>query len=164
MHLALPSLILIGAVITDLRTKKVFNWYIVVAAVCALANTVYFFGYDGIIGGLLGAGLAAAMAIPLWLAKVLGGGDVKLLMVLGLCTSYGTVFNVILGSFIFAAVIGIVYAIFNGTFKILTLNTLAVLKGEKPERITFHKLPFTVAILMAWVTYHTTERMGGPLW
>lgn len=164
MHLAVPSIILIGAVISDLRTKKVFNWYIVVAALCALANTAYFFGYDGLLAASLGAGLAALMCLPLYIAKVLGGGDVKLLFVLGLATNYTTIFNVTIGSFFCAALIGVTYAIFNGTFKLLALNTLSVLKGEKPEKIGFHKLPYTVAILMSWLTYHMTQNFRGPLW
>jgi prepilin peptidase CpaA len=164
MHLAVPSIILIGAVLTDLRTKKIFNWYIVVAALFALLNSYYFLGMEGLKAGLLGAGLALVMTLPLFLARILGGGDLKLLVAFGFATSYLTVLNVLVGSFICAALIGIIYSIINGTFKILILNTLAILKGEKPENISFHRLPYSVAIFMAWVTYLTLERTGGVLW
>jgi prepilin peptidase CpaA len=164
LHLAVPSIILIGAVITDLRTKKIFNWYIVAAAFCALANSAFFMGKEGVISGLLGGGLAVVITLPLFFARVLGGGDVKLLIAFGLGTSYATVLNVVVGSFIWAAFIGVIYAALNGTIKILALNTFAILKGEKRENISIHHLPFSVAILMSWITYLVMQETGGLLW
>jgi Flp pilus assembly protein protease CpaA len=164
LHLAVPSIILIGAVITDLRTKKIFNWYIVAAALCGFASSFYFMGKEGIIAGLLGAGLALVITLPLFFTRILGGGDVKLLIAFGLGTSYATILNVVVGSFICAALIGLIYATLNGTIKILALNTFAILKGEKREKLSIHHLPFSVAIFMAWVTYLVMQHTGGDLW
>lgn len=165
MHLAVPSLILIGAVITDLRTKKVFNWFVVVSFFLALANSTYFFGAtEGLKLGLLGAGMGLVMTLPLFMARVLGGGDVKLIIALGAATSYSTIMNVVFGSFVWAALIGVIYATLNGTVKILALNTLAVLKGQKPEPVQLHHLPFSVALFFAWISHLVVIKAGGHWW
>lgn len=151
--LIIPTLILLGAVFTDLRSRKIYNWYVVAAAVIAVAHSFYFFHWSGVTQGLAGAGVAVLLTLPLVLVGVLGGGDMKLFVTFGLATSYSTVFNVVIGSFVWAVIFGLIYAALNGTLKRLFLNMGALAKGEKAKKLQLHHIPFTVAMLIGWMTY-----------
>ena len=151
--LVIPSLILFGALVTDLRSRKIYNWYVIAAAVLALANSFYFFQWSGITQGLAGAGLALLLTLPLVLVGVLGAGDMKLLIVFGLGTSYSAVFAVLVASFIWAAVFGLIYAVLSGGFRRMLGNMAAITKGENAKTLKLHQIPFTVAIVIGWMTY-----------
>lgn len=164
LHLIAPTLILSIAVYTDLRARSIYNKFILASLAAGALNTYIFFGWSGIQAGLLGMGLAFAITFPLFLTKILGGGDVKLLAVLGLCTTYSTILDVVILSFIWASVIGIFYAIINGTAKKMVANTVYILKGFPRESFETHKLPYAVAILMAWLSHLVVTQTGGHLW
>lgn len=164
MHLIVPTLILVGAVFTDLRARSVFNNYLIASAIAVIFNTVFFFGFSALTDGLLGFGMALIMTLPLFMARVLGGGDVKLVMVLGLGTSYATVMNVTLWSFFWGAFVGLIYAVISGSGKKLILNTVNIARGRKPEPTQIHHLPFAVAIMLAWMTHIVLLQTGGHVW
>lgn len=151
--LIIPTLILLGAVVTDLRSRKIYNWYVLSAAAIALLHSYYFFEWSGITQGLAGAGIAILLTLPLVFVGVLGGGDMKLFVAFGLATSYSTVFSVVIGTFVWAAVFGLIYATLNGTLKRLFLNMGALAKGQKSKSLQLHQIPFTVAMLIGWMTY-----------
>lgn len=164
MHLIVPTLVLVGAVVTDLRARSVFNTYLLVSAAAVLINNFAFFGLSSIQTGLLGFGMAVVMTMPLFIARILGGGDVKLLFVLGLGTSYPTIMNVTLWSFMWGALVGLIYAIISGSGKKLVLNTVNIVRGRKPAPTEIHRLPFAVAVLLAWMTHIALLQRGGVLW
>ncbi len=164
LHLIAPTLILLVAVCTDLRARSIYNKFILVALATALINSYVFFGWAGIQTGLLGMGLAFLLTFPLFVAKIFGAGDVKLLAALGLFTSHSTIFTVIILSFIWASLIGVIYAVLNGSAKKLVSNTVGILKGLPREAIEVHKLPYAVAILMAWLSHIVMQQTGGRLW
>jgi Flp pilus assembly protein protease CpaA len=163
-HLIAPTFILAIAVYTDLRARSIYNKFILASLLLALVNSFVFFGWPGIQSGLLGMGLAFVLTFPLFMAKILGGGDVKLLAVLGLFTSYSTVLNVVVLSFIWASLIGVIYAVVSGSAKKMVTNTVGILKGLPREAIDAHKLPYAVAILMAWLSHLVILQTGGHLW
>ncbi len=73
------------SVVTDIRTRKIYNKLLFPAAAAALALHLAESGWGGLVSGL--AGLAAGMGILLlpYLAGGMGAGDVKLLGLVGLC-------------------------------------------------------------------------------
>src|SRR5688500_1195533 len=120
----LPSLLLLSGFITDLKTRKVYNWLVISGAVLGLAQCFYLGGFNGILHGVAALGLALLLTVPLVLLGVLGAGDMKLLAVLGLMTSASAIINIFLYAFIWAAVFGIAYALFTGRLKIIFSNML----------------------------------------
>ena len=164
MHLIVPTLVLIGAVITDLRARSVYNSYLIAATVAVLVNSFAFFGFDSFQIAAFGFGMAVILTMPLFTARILGGGDAKLLMVLGLSTSYVTILNITVWAFFWASLVGFIYAIINGSAKKLVLNTVSIARGRKVPPAEIHHLPFAVAILLAWLTHITLLQSGGMPW
>jgi prepilin peptidase CpaA len=81
--LLLPMVSLLGmAVFTDLRTRRIPNLLSVGGFILALSLR---FGLEGIsfFDGLLASGAALAFALPFFLMGGLGGGDVKLMAMVG---------------------------------------------------------------------------------
>jgi prepilin peptidase CpaA len=67
---------------TDIRTRRIPNVLTVTGFVVALSIRALG-GLDVFTAGLLGAGLAFGLALPLFLVRGLGAGDVKLLAACG---------------------------------------------------------------------------------
>lgn len=66
----------------DVRERRVPNELTVGGLALALALAA-FAGWSGVLAALAGAGIAFAVALPVFLAGGLGGGDVKLLTAVG---------------------------------------------------------------------------------
>ena len=159
-----PTLILLAGLITDLRSRKIYNWLVISALVLALVHSFYFYdGMSGLIQGAQGAGIALLLTLPMVLIGVLGAGDMKLLFAFGFATSYSATMNVIIYSFIWAAIIGLGYAIFTGRIKNVLHNIKDIGSGKKPEKESLNHIPYTVAIVLAWFTYLYSIK-GGALW
>lgn len=163
-HLAVPTILLLGAVYTDLRARSIYNKFIIFFSIAGLTNTYYFFGADGLLSGTLAALFALVLTYPLYILKALGAGDVKLLAALGFFTTHNTILNIILISFIWASALGVLYALINGSAKKLVTNTIGILKGLPREAIQTHQLPFAVAIFLAWVSFIALNFTGGRIW
>jgi Flp pilus assembly protein protease CpaA len=77
----------IGAAISDLRTRTVPNWYnllffisaVFLQIIFAFFSGDWFYALDSLIGFLVGL----AVLFPFFLIRMAGGGDVKMLAVLG---------------------------------------------------------------------------------
>ena len=159
-----PTLILLAGLITDLRSRKIYNWLVLTCLAAAIAHSIYFFDFmPGLIQGAQGAGVALMLTLPMVLIGVLGAGDMKLLFAFGFATSYSATFSVVIYSFVWAAIFGLIYAIVSGRFKTMLLNMKDLAAGKKPEEAKLNHIPFTVAIVLAWGTY-VFSLNGGSLW
>ena len=164
LHLVIPTFTLFFAVYSDLRSHSIYNKMLLASCLLALIQNFYFFGTAGVVAGFLGAGFAFVLTWPLYLLKILGAGDVKLLAVLGLYSSSATVFNIILLSFLWASLVGVIYAFINGSAKELFKNIFRIIRGEKKEKIQAHQLPFAVPIFLAWMSHVFMSFQGVTLW
>jgi prepilin peptidase CpaA len=152
--LLIPTIILLVAMITDLRERKIYNKWILLAIFLAIGNSFYFYSYDGLQQGALAAGIALLLTLPLVLIGALGAGDMKLMFAFGLATTYQTVFAIMLLSFIWAALLGILLAIYKGRMKHLLMNTfrLATSPTERKD-LDLQTIPYTVPIFFSWITF-----------
>ena len=80
---------------SDIRTRRIpnaltFTGFVVALALRALA------GFDDVTAGLLGALLAFGVSVPLFVARGLGAGDVKLLTACGAFLGPGRLLNALL--------------------------------------------------------------------
>jgi prepilin peptidase CpaA len=158
--LILPSLLLFSGLITDLKARKIYNWLIIAGAVLGLSQSFYFGGLAGVLEGMSAFGLALLLTLPLVLLGVLGAGDMKLFAVLGIMTSAGTVIQVFLYSFIWAAIFGFMYALVSGRLKSVFLNLSQLAKGKEIAKQNLNQIPFTLPILLAWATHIISLRGG----
>jgi prepilin peptidase CpaA len=161
--LIIPSLIILGATYTDLKSRKIYNWYVLSAIALALINTYAFFGFEGYLDSLSGAGVALLLTLPLVLAKAMGAGDMKLLFALGLSTSHQAVLYTVILAFIWALIFGVINLIVRGELKNFLNNMKLFAFGLKPQSSELHRIPFTSGILLGWISYLITHRsaLGG---
>lgn len=146
-----PSLILAAGVIDDIRSRKVHNELVLVSLAIAAAYSIYAGGLAGLGTGLLGMGAALFMTLPLVLFGILGAGDLKLFLAFGLATSWNAAVYVGIAALIWGAIFGILRAAAGGQLKTLFANTVN-LASRKPAG-ELHRIPYTVALLMGWLTY-----------
>lgn len=158
--LVLPTLLLLAGVITDVRSRKVYNWMVIAGFILALVQVLYFSGVAGLAPAVMAALLGMILTLPLVLIGVLGAGDMKLLMAFGMATSYAAVISVTLYSFVWAAVFGLIHAILSKQIVSVGRNMLALSRGQKPDAVTLHKIPFTVAMAVAWGTFVLSLKGG----
>ena len=155
--------LLIASVHDDLRFAKVRNFWILAFSVSAITLQIYQYQTDGLINGLLGLSAGLIMTIPLYMMRALGGGDVKLVGVIGLATNWQTIGSVGLYSLFWGACLGLFIAVANGQLKNLFLSTLALSKTVHLSRLNsetlektnsgLHRLPYTVALFFGWLTF-----------
>jgi prepilin peptidase CpaA len=81
--LVILSMVLLTAVITDLRSSRVPNWLTFPAMGVALAGHAWLRDGDGIIFSLAGLGTGLGLFFLLYLAGGIGAGDVKLMAAIG---------------------------------------------------------------------------------
>lgn len=75
-------LVMLGASWTDLRSRRIPNWLTISGIIAGLVIRMWM-GPGPVLSGLLGVALALLLALPFFVAGVLGGGDAKLLMAVG---------------------------------------------------------------------------------
>ncbi len=86
------------------------------------------------------------------MSKMLGGGDLKLFVVLGVNLSIAALINTFFFSLIWGLVLGVVMIIINKNVKSFLGNTLSFLTFKRPEQSSLHTVPYTVAIFLGWLT------------
>lgn len=75
--------LVLGAVYTDLRARRVPNWQTMPALVLGLGLNALVGGFDGLLSSLIAASMVLGLLLIPWLLGGLGAGDVKLLMAVG---------------------------------------------------------------------------------
>jgi len=153
-----PSLILLISVITDLYRRKVYNKLIIVFLLASVANHFIFLqGFSSLKFGLLSALLAFCFMVPLFMAKMLGGGDLKLLVVFGLNISLKALLSTFVYSLFWGLILGVVMIIAKKQSKEFIQNTFNILSFKKPEAGDLHTIPYTVALFLGWMTNLTLQ-------
>lgn len=173
-----------AAAISDLKTRKIANKLIVAGLVCALVfQGAWPRGDDGLFspaGGAIGlpaglGGIAVGFAVmfPLYALRVMGAGDVKLMMLVGAFLGPLQTFGVIMLTFVAGGVLAIVMAlwqrslrqlIFNLRF-MLTTSAVRAAGGTSPRfeplQQTAGRMPYAVAIAAGTLIQLILVRSGG---
>lgn len=84
--LGLLLALLLPAVATDVRARRIPNLLCLAGIVAGIAANTWFLAFDGTLLAVKGLLLAFAIALPFWLLGWLGAGDVKLLAAVGAIT------------------------------------------------------------------------------
>ena len=118
----LPCCLVLGlAVWWDFKTHRIPNRLIGLgmglAGMFALLPTGI-----GLLNAVLGGSLGLALFLPLYLLRILGAGDVKLLATVGAFVGYGAVLQVALYSGLVGGVLAILIALRHGQLQPMLLN------------------------------------------
>jgi prepilin peptidase CpaA len=173
MFSMLASLLLIGAValaaVSDLRSRRISNALTAGGLVAALVLRA-FLDFGALWAGLLGAGIALAIVLPLFAMRGVGGGDAKLLIMVGAFLGPTGFIVALLATAILGGVMSVVATVRAGVLLPVILNTGGLLKwaltlGRRGERTTLVSpgavsVPYGVAIAIGSVI---ALYMGGGL-
>jgi len=158
---AVATFSLVAGMVDDLRSRKVHNGLVLALIPVILAANFYFRGFDG---AALGAGaflLALIITIPLFMFRILGGGDVKLFSAFALCVDPNSMFYTLMYSMVWGVIFGLTRAALQKELPALVRNTYKTVTRQRVQPQEIHKIPFTFALLLGWFTQLTLLRAGG---
>lgn len=157
---AVATLTLVAGLIDDMRSQKVHNALVIALFAAALAANFVFRDGNGLVLGGLALLAALALALPLFVLGVVGGGDVKLFGVFALCVDPYTAFWTLVYSIIWGGIFGLTRATLQKEILVLVRNTYKLAKRQKLHVQEMHKIPYTFALLLGWFTQLTLMRAG----
>ena len=141
--------VLAVATVDDIRTRRVHNAVLLGLTLISVVVVFYFNGWPGLEKGLIGFVAGFALYFPLAWMGVVGGGDLKLMAVLGI--SVGAMDTLLIGviALVWGALLGVIQVLLNHDFKALMKNIGNLAQGQAPDQKKLHKIPFTAAIFLA---------------
>ena len=148
----LPGLILLSAMVDDLRSKKIHNVLIIILFVVALLSVGIFQGLSALGPALVKLLIALGISAPLFFLRILGGGDVKLYSVLALVLSPRALMLSLVLGFVWGAILGVIKVILDKKANIMFINLLSLFKFRKLPADTLHKFPFSVGLFLGWLS------------
>ncbi|SIT45921.1 Flp pilus assembly protein, protease CpaA [Paraburkholderia piptadeniae] len=149
---------------TDLRARRIPNWLVLAAAVLALLVQCYLHGAGtGFSQWLLGMLTGGALFLPLYVARAMGAGDVKLMAAIGAFVGPWAGFGIVLLTFSIGGIWALILIVARGKTRRAFANIRGMLpvRGRKPQktdpgaelprRESVGSLPFAVAIALGTV-------------
>lgn len=128
----LPFLFL--AAVEDLRVQRIPNWISLGGALLGLALWTRHDGFSGLSAGLLGWATGVAMLLPVYLARGMGAGDVKLMGMVGAYLGVVHGFWAAITVLIVGGVLAAVSALRQGRLREAVSGALLVLRLRLPEK------------------------------
>ncbi len=144
--------ILLAGVVDDLRTRKFHNWLFLVCLAVAALSVLVSGGLEAFSLALLGLLAGFAIFLPLVLMKIIGAGDMKLIAAFGLAAGWDGVLYVAVYGLFWGALFGVLATVFRGQGRVLASNMVSIVTLRERKDLTLHMIPFTIAILMGWLT------------
>lgn len=167
-------LVLVAAAVIDYRTFRIPNWLTVGGTFIGLAfSTIHAVRpLDGFLGALGGAGVGLAVLLPLYLLRVMGAGDVKLMAMVGAFLGLSHIVPAILFAFMTGGIAALVFALANKSLVRLAGNIRSIVQGMAFSVIaaqpiggmapgaSIGKLPYGVSISAGTILYLATRQLG----
>ncbi|KGF83027.1 hypothetical protein IA69_01950 [Massilia sp. JS1662] len=167
--------LLVAAAVLDVRHQRIPNWLTLGGLVFGLGYSVFvpFWGDHGVLWALAGAGVGFAVLFPLWLLRLTGAGDVKLMAMAGSLLGLHAIPLALAGSCAAGGVCAIAFALFHRNLRlmlgnvarILHLGGIAVAAGI-PVRIatagtdSVGRLPYAVPIALGTIATTVAAHFG----
>ena len=164
--LALIGLLVTAAAI-DWRTYRIPNWLTLGGALLGLVlNGVA--TELGWLNALAGLGLGLALLLPLWMLRLLGAGDVKLMAMVGAFVGVPGIFGAVLFSLIAGGVAAAGFTLWHhkglqmlrNVQETVVTSAFILASGHAPSLAampSIGKLPYAIGICsgcIAWLLYH----------
>jgi len=100
--------LLLLSIISDLKSSKIRNIYVLSAALLGLGINAYFYGFAGLKFSVMGMALPILLLGIFFYARLLGAGDIKLFSAIGALLGWEFVLYAMAYSFAFAGIFGFV--------------------------------------------------------
>jgi prepilin peptidase CpaA len=158
------TLILAVGVVDDLRSRRFPNTHFVGLSAFAVLFVLFHESLWGTALAFASALTAFVITLPLVLMKILGAGDMKLLVAMALLADWRAVICTVVYSIIWGALLGLVHVTIRGQVLLVLRNTIALatrtLRGSDSE---LHRSPYAVALVFGWISYLSLLEHGGNL-
>lgn len=165
---ALATAMLIWAVVEDLRTKKFRNRTFLIYCALGLGllatHSLAVASPSPLLTGSMASLTALCFFLPLVLLKVLGSGDMKLMLSIGLLGEWNAVLEASVLALLWAAVFGLVQILTRGRVRDLIFNLKVLAISKSADGIDLNRIPFTVPLLLGWLTQWSIANAGQSLW
>jgi len=148
---------LLIAVYLDLTTAKFPNKLFLTFSLINVVLILALGGLGSFTVGLITFSVAVLIMLPIYMIKMLGGGDIKLILALSPMLLLDEFIGFLLMTFVWAAVFGFLRSAFGGNLRPLLVNTLFL---TKKVTVASERIPFTVGILMGWCSYKSVMGLG----
>lgn len=165
MHLSMfiiLTILLIIACWQDYLEFRIKNKLVITGALLGIALNTFLTAETGFVSGLIGLGLGLLLLLPLYLLRIMGAGDVKLLAMVGAFVGQQAIFEVFLYTLIVGGFLALIFSLWQGTLRKIIDNAvlicLLVLSTQKSEIVKGNfsfavdasqsagKLPYALAI------------------
>ncbi|MBX2996257.1 MAG: prepilin peptidase [Bdellovibrionaceae bacterium] len=155
------TLLLIGAsVIDDLRSRKVHNSLVTSIFVVSLWSAFALFGTAAapqIAVSIVGA---FAFCLPLYLLRVVGGGDVKLIIAISPLWAWSDIAWTLAYSLVWGAILGVLMVFLRKEGRAFLQNLFSLALTNPVEKKQLHKIPYTIAIFFGFLTHWSLLQKG----
>ncbi len=148
---------LLIALFIDLKTAKVPNKFNLIFLAINISLVILLRSLAGLYIGVPSFFIAFAILTPVYLLKILGGGDIKLMLAVSPFLLLEELIGFIFMSLLWGGVFGIIATSVGGNLRALLTNTLL---ATKKVTVAENKIPFTFGILLGWLSYKTFLMAG----
>jgi prepilin peptidase CpaA len=167
--------LLVTAAVIDIRRRRIPNWLTVSGLVFALGYSAFvpFYLNHGFLWSLGGAATAFGILFPMWLLRVLGAGDVKLMAMTGALLGAQGVWLALGGSIVAGGLFAILFALRQGKLgamlgnvgRMVHLGSVAVAAGIPVRPATagwqsVGRLPFGLPIAAGTISTVVASHFG----
>jgi prepilin peptidase CpaA len=175
MRIAVLVVLLVTAAVIDYRTLKIPNWLtfggVVTGLVLGTADALR--PLEGLLAALGGAGAGLVILLPLYLLRVMGAGDVKLMAMVGAFLGVSGTLAAVLFTFIVGGIAALAFALWHRAFGRMAGNVrdivqwmaFAAIAGLRPlPRVTaassIGKLPYGISICAGTIASLAVTQLG----
>lgn len=175
MDVIFPTCILLVGALDDLRSRKIHNRLILILAAFALVfvfcfqinwniedlrqkNQLLIFAFlsqflmAGVLPVIGKSILALGLSVPLVLMKVIGGGDMKLYIVLSFISSPRLLFFSLIFAIVWGGILGLIKSCLDKKFQAVLVNLWLLIQFKRPVSEKLTAFPFSVSLLIGWLT------------
>jgi Flp pilus assembly protein protease CpaA len=152
--------LLLIAVILDIRFKKIRNPIAVGMLVFTLVIQISLNGASSVGMALASFMTAFLICLPLFILRVFGGGDFKLLLAISPLLYWKSIVVIVAAALVWGALLGIFRALLHGQGQSLLGNLYGLLTKSRPHTSQLHMIPFTVAFFFGFMSWITLSQVG----
>ncbi|OQW51135.1 MAG: hypothetical protein A4S09_10565 [Proteobacteria bacterium SG_bin7] len=152
-----PTLILLVGVVDDIWTKKFHNRLFVGSLLFAAIFCLVFGGLPQLGVGIISLVTAFVVMMPMVLLKVVGAGDLKLMLAFGLASNWQDVISVLMYSLLWALIFGLVRAALDKKLVFVFKNVGDMVSKKTVDTNSLHRIPYTVPLFFGWMSQLVNE-------
>ncbi|MBW8896892.1 MAG: prepilin peptidase [Massilia sp.] len=167
--------LLIVAAVSDVRHQRIPNWLTLSGLAFGLLYSAFvpFWGHHGFLWALAGAGVGFGVLFPMWLLRLTGAGDVKLMAMTGALLGLQGMWPALVGSIVAGGLFALLLSLWRGKLgtmlgnvgRMLHLGSVALAAGIAVNPATtgwqsVGRLPFGLPIAVGTIVTVIANQFG----